>query len=173
MICQQLTRKVIDVAQDDSDESLISTFGRLVEAESRLTRLLGARLEAAHGLPLAWFEVLLRLSRSLDGRMTMTVLAEQISLTTGGVTRLVDRMQQAGLVERRPCDTDRRVIYAAVTPRGRDRLQESSAGHAAALREVFAPLGPAGRRTLDGLLDDLRTAPSDGGPTTPHGSTAR
>ncbi|GHE06962.1 MarR family winged helix-turn-helix transcriptional regulator [Klenkia taihuensis] len=139
------------------DDALISTFGRLVEVASRLTRSVGARLEAEHDLPLAWLEVLLRLTRSPDGRLTMAALADQISLTSGGGTRLVSRMVDAGLVERVPCPTDRRVVYASVTERGRERVAQAWSGHAAALREVFAPLGAAGLDAFDDLLDRLRT----------------
>src|SRR4051794_41588530 len=100
------------------DDALISTFGRLLEVQSRLERRLGADLEARCNLPHAWFEVLVRLSRSDDDRLTMGSLAEEISLTTGGVTRLVDRMQTAGYVQRVPCPTDRRGSWAPPPPAG-------------------------------------------------------
>jgi MarR family transcriptional regulator, 2-MHQ and catechol-resistance regulon repressor len=138
------------------DDALISTFGRLLEAQSRLERRLGADLEARCHLPHAWFEVLLRLGRSDAGRLTMGSLAEQISLTTGGVTRLVDRMDAAGYVERVPCPTDRRVSYAALTDAGRAKLDEAARVHAANLRAVFAAFSDGDRRTLDDLLDRLR-----------------
>jgi MarR family 2-MHQ and catechol resistance regulon transcriptional repressor len=138
------------------DDALISTFGRLLEAQSRLERRLGADLEARCDLPHAWFEVLVRLGRSEAGRLTMGSLAEQISLTTGGVTRLVDRMEAAGYVERVPCPTDRRVSYAALTDAGRAKLEEAAQVHAANLRAVFAAFSDDDRRTLDDLLDRLR-----------------
>ena len=55
----------------------------------------------------------------------MGALAQQVALTTGGVTRLVDRMISAGLVERVPCPTDRRVLFAALTPAGEAKLDEA------------------------------------------------
>lgn len=138
------------------DDALITTFGRLVEAQSRLERLLSAQLETRCDLPHAWFEVLVRLGRSDAGRLTMGSLAEQISLTTGGVTRLVDRMESAGYVERVPCPADRRVSYAALTDAGRTKLDEAAPVHAANLRTVFAALSDEERDTLDVLLDRLR-----------------
>ena len=138
------------------DDALITTFGRLVEAQSRLERRLGADLEARCDLPHAWFEVLVRLGRSEAGRLTMGSLAEQVSLTTGGVTRLVDRMEAAGYVERVPCPTDRRVSYASLTGRGRAKLDEAAQVHAANLRSVFAAFSDEDRGTLDALLDRLR-----------------
>ena len=138
------------------EDALISTFGRLVEVQARLERRLGADLEARFGLPHAWFEVLVRLSRSEDGRLTMGSLAEQVTLTTGGVTRLIDRMETAGLVERVACATDRRVSYAAVTDAGRAKLDEAAQVHAANLRSVFAAFSDEERETFDALLDRLR-----------------
>ncbi len=143
------------------DDALITTFGRLLEVQSRLERRLGAELEARCNLPHAWFEVLVRLGRSEDGRLTMGSLAEQVSLTTGGVTRLIDRMESAGLVARVPCPTDRRVAYAALTDAGRAKLDEAAPVHAANLRSVFAAFSNEERRTLDTLLDRLRAVDPD------------
>lgn len=138
------------------DDALISTFGRLLEAQSRLERRLGADLEARCNLPHAWFEVLVRVGRSDAGRLTMGSLAEQISLTTGGVTRLVDRMEAAGYVERVPCRTDRRVAYAVLTDAGRAKLDEAAQVQAANLQGIFAAFSDEDHRTLDDLLDRLR-----------------
>ena len=142
-----------------ADDALITTFGRLVEVQSRLERRLGADLEARCGLPHAWFEVLVRLARSENGQLTMGALAEQVTLTTGGVTRLVDRMDAAGYVERLPCPTDRRVAFAAITEAGRKKLSEASEVHAANLREVFDGFSTRELGLLNGLLDRLRAAP--------------
>ena len=138
------------------DDALITTFGRLLEAQHRLERRLGADLEARCNLPHAWFEVLVRLGRSEAGRLTMGSLAQEVSLTTGGVTRLIDRMATAGYVERVPCPTDRRVSFASLTDRGRAKLDEAAQVHAVNLRSVFAGFSDADRSTLDALLDRLR-----------------
>ena len=150
---------------DGRGDALLSTFGRLVEVQSRLERRLGADLEARCSLPHAWFEVLLRLGRSRDDRLPMGLLAEQISLTSGGVTRLVDRMQAAGYVDRVPCPTDRRVSYAALTAAGRAKLEEAAPVVATNLRAAFADLGDDDRGRLDVLLDRLREV-ADPAPTT-------
>jgi DNA-binding MarR family transcriptional regulator len=140
------------------DDALVTTFGRLLEVQSRLERRLGAELEARCDLPLAWFEVLVRLGRSAESRLTMGSLAGQVSLTTGGVTRLVDRMESAGLVTRVPCPSDRRVSYAVLTDAGRAMLDEAAPVHAAGLRSAFAPFSDEERATFDALLDRLRAA---------------
>jgi MarR family 2-MHQ and catechol resistance regulon transcriptional repressor len=145
-----------------SDDALITTFGRLIEAHGRLERRLGAELEARCDLPLAWFEVLVRLGRSDGGRLTMGALAAQVTLTTGGVTRLVDRMEAAGYVTRVPCPADRRVAYAAITKAGHRKLAEASEVHGANLRETFGEFSDRELTVLDRLLDRLRavTAPA-------------
>lgn len=141
------------------DDPLISTFGRLVEVYSRLERSLGSALQEATGLPHTWFEVLVRLTRS-DGRLTMGGLAGQIALTTGGVTRLTDRMESSGLVRRVPCPTDRRVSYITLTDAGRAKLEQAAEVHAANLRQTFTGFSDRERATLDTLLDRLRAVDS-------------
>ncbi|MEV0186232.1 MarR family transcriptional regulator [Streptomyces sp. NPDC050625] len=142
------------------DDRLITTFGRLLEATSRLERRLGAAMEEESGLPHAWFEVMIRLARSQDGQLTMSALADQIALTSSGLTRLIDRIRSAGYVERRPCPTDRRVVYAAITEAGRDVLDRAAVGHARNLRNTFAAFEEADLAGLDALLDRLRDAAS-------------
>jgi DNA-binding MarR family transcriptional regulator len=139
-----------------ADDALVTTFGRLLEAQSSLERRLGVELEARCGLALARFEVLVRLARSENEQLTMSALAEQVSLTTSGITRLVDRMATAGFVERVPDPSDRRVSYARLTTAGGEKLAEALPVHAANLREVFAGFSEADLRTLDALLDRLR-----------------
>ena len=140
-------------------DPLVTTFGRLLEATHVLQARLGPELEAASGLDLTWLEVLLRLSRSPEGLLTMGELSRQIALTSGGVTRLVDRMTAAGLVERRPCASDRRVLYAASTDAGRDLLAPALARHQDGLRAAFAGWSDDEVARLDALLDRLRTLP--------------
>jgi len=141
------------------DDPLVTTFGRLLEATHRLEDRLGRDLAATSDLPMTWFEVLLRLSRSKDGELTMGELSDQLALTTGGVTRLIDRISAAGYVERRPCATDRRVLFTAITPEGRAVLTPALRGHLASLREVFAAFSATDLSRLDTLLDRLRDAP--------------
>ena len=142
----------------DADQALITTFGRLVEAYSGLGQQLGRSLEQQSGIPHTWFEVLLRISRADRGQISMGALAQQVALTTGGITRLLDRMIAAGLVERVPCPTDRRVYFAALTDQGRAKLEEAATVHAANLRQAFAGFTADDLRTFDDLLDRLRTA---------------
>ncbi len=138
------------------DDRLITTFGLLAEAYSATERRVGPAMESATGLPHTWFEVLIRLARSDGGQLTMGALAEEVALTSGGVTRLVDRMIGAGLVERRSSPRDRRVTHAAITGPGRTALDRAAVVHARTLREVFAGFSDRDLSALDGLLDRLR-----------------
>ena len=139
-----------------ADEALITTYGRLVEAHAHLGKQLGRSLEREAGMPHTWFEVLLRIERADGGRISMGALAEQVALTSGGITKMVDRMIGAGLVLRLPSLTDRRVSFAELTAAGQDALGRAKAVHARDLREVFSSLSEPDLLTLDRLLDQLR-----------------
>lgn len=135
----------------------ITLMGLLLETHAKLTRVLSAALEEACGIPLTWFDVLIRLGRTPGRRMTMSQLAAQVSLTTGGVTRLVDRIAEAGYVERQNCPSDRRSVYVALTAVGTDKLQEATATHLEDLeRHLLEPLDADERAALASTLRKLR-----------------
>lgn len=113
----------------------ITTFGRLVETHAKLTHLLAREMEAAIGLPLLWYGVLLHLGRSPGGRRPIGDLINATAFTSGGVTRLVDRMEGAGLVERSACPSDRRVQWVGLTEKGRDVLERATAVHVQGIQE--------------------------------------
>jgi MarR family transcriptional regulator, 2-MHQ and catechol-resistance regulon repressor len=138
------------------DEPLLTTFGRLVEAHGRLNKQLGRSLEAQAGIPYTWFEVLLRIGRSEGSRLSMSALAEQVVLTSGGVTRLVDRMIEAELVQRVPCPSDRRVWFVTLTEPGEAALSRAATVHVEDLKQVFRAFSEPDLRRLDTLLDRLR-----------------
>ncbi|MFJ8931508.1 MarR family winged helix-turn-helix transcriptional regulator [Streptomyces sp. NPDC102364] len=140
------------------DDRLITTFGRLLEAANRLEQQLGTAMQDNSGLPQVWFEVLIRLARTEGGQLTMGALAEDVVLTTSGISRLVDRIAAAGYIERRPCPTDRRVSYAAITEAGREAVESAAIAHSDNLRKVFATFDERELQLLDGLLDRLRGA---------------
>jgi DNA-binding MarR family transcriptional regulator len=109
----------------------------LLRAYSSLAKRLDARLENEHGMPLTSYEVLHRLQDCQDGRMRMCDLAEQAQLSRSGLTRLVDRLERDGLLERCSCDHDARGAYACLTASGRDRLIAARVTHLAVVREQF------------------------------------
>ena len=109
----------------------------LLRAHASSTRALSAALEAKHGLTINDYEALLHLSRAADGRMRRVDLAQQLLLTASGVTRLLEGLERAGLVDRVTCDDDRRVAYAVLTAAGRKRLEAASKSHLAGVRVLF------------------------------------
>jgi MarR family transcriptional regulator, 2-MHQ and catechol-resistance regulon repressor len=124
-------------AVDLQHHPLLTTMGLLVEANAGLVRTLERHLESECGLSMQWFEVLLRLVRTPGHRLRMSDLAAQTTLSASGLTRAVDRLQAAGLVERQACPTDRRSSYAALTESGRSRIIASLPVHLAQLQEAF------------------------------------
>ena len=121
-----------------SDQALgAQTFVSLLRAHMAVTRQLNAQLNVRHGLTLSDFEVLLRLARAPDRRMRRVDLAEEVLLTASGITRLLDGLERAGLVERASCATDRRVVYAVITDAGLAKLREAAATHFAEVEELF------------------------------------
>lgn len=142
----------------------LTTWLTLVHAYSVLVDLLEDDLRNAADLDLGWLEVLVQLTSSQDGRLTMQELARSVVLSKSGVTRLVDRMEEAGLVERQACPTDRRSTYAAITPAGRTALRDALPRHLESLTGRFtgvlttAELGML-RTTLQKLLDAHGFAP--------------
>jgi DNA-binding MarR family transcriptional regulator len=115
----------------------LDAWARLLQGHAATTRALSGTLLAEHGLTLNAYEALLRLARADDGRMRRVDLAEQLTLTASGVTRLLDGLEAAGYVERAACSSDRRVVYAVITDVGRERFETASESHLAAVRALF------------------------------------
>jgi DNA-binding MarR family transcriptional regulator len=111
----------------------VRAWTRLLHAHAATTRLLSADLQAEHGLTINDYEALLRLSRAEDGRMKRVDLARSLVLTPSGVTRLLEGLEDAGLVKRAACATDRRVTYAELTNAGRKKLEAASRSHVASV----------------------------------------
>jgi DNA-binding MarR family transcriptional regulator len=128
-----------------TDEEAAAWVGFL-RSHATLVRELDATLTEAHGLPLSSFEVLLRLSREPEGMQRMSDLADAVWLSRSGITRLIDRLERDGLVERRACPSDARGSFAALTPTGRARLEEARTTHVADVRERFLSRFDAGEQ---------------------------
>jgi len=109
----------------------------LLRAHACLAKRLDAELDRAHRLPLTSFEVLHHLEEASSGRMRMCDLAEQAQLSRSGLTRLVDRLERDGLLERCSCSHDARGSYACLTAAGRERLEEARVTHLRVVREAF------------------------------------
>jgi DNA-binding MarR family transcriptional regulator len=126
------------VRTDSPDEARLEAWRLLLMAHARLVDVLGDELEAAHGLPLTWYDVLVNLRAAPEHALRMNDLADAVLLSRSGLTRLVDRMTAAGLVERRTCASDRRGQLAALTPAGRAALRAAAPTHMRGVAEHFA-----------------------------------
>jgi DNA-binding MarR family transcriptional regulator len=119
------------------DREELAAWRGMLRVHFDLTRELDAELTDRHGLPLTSYEVLLFLADSPDGRMRMSELADSVLLSRSGLTRLVDRLERDGLLERERCEEDARGYFAAITDRGRDVFAEARRTHLAGVRERF------------------------------------
>src|SRR4051812_118630 len=99
----------------------------MLRAHAALAKALDVQLEAAHGLQLSSYEVLMYLADAEDERMRMCDLASSILLSRSGLTRLVDRLAREGLIERVACSDDARGQFAKPTPAGREKLAAAPA----------------------------------------------
>ena len=138
----------------DLSDPRFTAVGLFTEAYTGLTNRFAAQFDE-HRLSGVEFEVLMRLARSPGNRLRMTDLAGQTSLSTSGVTRVVDRMDRDGLVRREACASDRRSSYAVITDAGRQRLDEVLPGHLALVQQWF--IGQLSPEQLDVMLESLRT----------------
>lgn len=144
-------------AQPSYLDDRITRFGMLAEGFSRLQRELERSLRSDSGLSLAWFEVMLRLGRSPHHELMMSELADQLAITSGGVTRLVDRLIEAGYVERMACPEDRRVHWARLTKDGRAKLDSATRTHLDELQSrYFDRLSPDELDIITEVMDRLR-----------------
>jgi DNA-binding MarR family transcriptional regulator len=115
----------------------LAAWGGFLRGHAQIVRALDAELEAEHGLPLTSYDVLINLSLAPNRRLRMFELADAIVLSRSGLTRLVDRLERDGLVEREPGEADRRQIYARLTDRGFEVLEEATPTHIAGVKERF------------------------------------
>ena len=134
---------------------------RFLRAHAALTRELGARLEAEHGLTMSDFDVLIQLYHAPDHAMRRIDIARQVLLTASGITRLLDGLERCGLVAKRSCESDARVSYAVLTDEGLRKVEAARNSHNADIDELFgAALAPNEREQLADLLSRLPLAPT-------------
>jgi DNA-binding MarR family transcriptional regulator len=109
-----------------------------LESSQALVDLLDADLQQASGISLRWYDVLVHLEEAPECRLRMSELARSIVASTSGLTRVVDGMEQAGLVRRERPPTDRRAIEVVPTPKGIDVLNAARPLHRHAIQQHFS-----------------------------------
>ena len=148
--------------------------GRLSDAELRawqaflhahhqVVRRLDAELRAEHDLPLNGYDVLLRLARAPQRSLRMSDLAERVLMSPSGLTRVVDRLVEAGLVRRERSAGDARVMLASLTDEGRRVGRRAARTHLRGIREHFT-----GQLTGAQLREVATALETITGPHQPH-----
>jgi DNA-binding MarR family transcriptional regulator len=145
----------------------------LARAVLVVPRVLDAEMLESQGLNITEYNVLMNLSEAADHSLRMSELANFVSITVSGLTRVVERLSRRGLVDRVRAETDGRGLVAVLTPAGLDRLRQAWPSHLAAVRRhVIDHLGDLDLVSLAEALANIasaevgppvrRTAPSRG-----------
>jgi DNA-binding MarR family transcriptional regulator len=138
-------------------------WGALTRTHAAIVGRLQEALAGADLPPLPWYEILATVSEAPAERMKMGDLAEALVITRGGLTKLVDRLVKAGLLERTFCETDRRVSYATLLPAGRELLDEMRPVVVGELEIAFAArLSAAEADALRETLERVRVSACGG-----------
>jgi DNA-binding MarR family transcriptional regulator len=117
---------------------LADTWGALLKVHAALVPRLDRELQETHGLPLTWYDVLLELNSSPEGRLTMGQLGSVTAVSRTRVSRVVDELVRAGLVTREANPHDGRSAFASLTPTGRATLHKAAPTYVAAVHREFA-----------------------------------
>ncbi len=155
-----------------ADDPRLGAWRSFLEAHARLARRLDDELRAGHGVSLAEYDALLQLARAPGRRLRMNQLADRVILSRSGITRLVDRLEAAGLVTRVSCPTDARGAEAVLTDAGLERLRAAARTHLAGIERYFVDVvDPADLPTIERALGAVARRACPGGGPPDAGST--
>jgi len=144
-----------------SSQPRIDAWRAVVTSHAAVTERVQKALAAADLPPISWYEVLAAVKRSPTGRPRMSELAEWLTLSRGGITKLVDRLQDAGCIERVSCSQDRRSLQAELTPAGEKLLAERKAVYEGELERHLAHLTPEEAELIAGALQKVTGSTCD------------
>jgi DNA-binding MarR family transcriptional regulator len=151
------------IAASRLEGTALEAWRSYLRSHASILRLLDAELAAAHGMTTRDYEVLLYLSQAPERRLPMSALAERTMLTRSGITRLVDGLVAAELIERVSCPSDARVSYAQLTDDGYEKLRQAGCTHVASIRRLFLEhFAPEEMDQLASLLGRLPGAQGSG-----------
>lgn len=159
VIDKTLSDEACDTAIGEGFSELeMDAWAGFLRAHATLVRELDDELTRTHDLPLSSYDVLVQLATAPGDEMRMSQLADAVLLSRSGLSRLVARLVDQGLVERRECASDGRGAFATLTDEGRRRLDEARETHRSGVRKRFLSrlsdaqqrqLGAAWKRILD------------------------
>lgn len=140
------------------DDLGVSTWSVLLRAHAAVVRVIEREVEEATGLPLSWYDVLLELDAAAEGRLRMQELAGRVVLSRTRVSRVVDEIARAGMVEKQSDPADGRATLAVITDRGRRELRRAAPVYLDRIQVHFAahltpPQLRAVRDSLQRVLD--------------------
>jgi DNA-binding MarR family transcriptional regulator len=124
-------------ASAELDPRELAAWRGMLRVHAALVKALDAELVAEHDLPLSSYEVLITLQAAPGHRCRMAELADRVLLSRSGMTRLVDRLEREGLLERDTCSSDGRGCFAVLTPAGDELLARARPTHLNGVRERF------------------------------------
>jgi DNA-binding MarR family transcriptional regulator len=122
---------------NELSDTELGAWRGFLRVHSALAKQLDAELSAQHALPLSSYEVLITLQAAPGRRCRMAELADRVLLSRSGTTRLVDRLEREGLLERDTCSDDGRGTYAVLTAKGDELLARARPTHLAGVRQRF------------------------------------
>lgn len=144
---------------DVPDADVVSWWGLVIEGFHRTHRHVGRGVLASVGLTQAPAEVLLRLVRTPGHRLPMSQVARECALSSGGFTKVADKLVHLGLMCRVPSEQDRRVTYAELSDKGVRVARDVESATAEALRaHLVSVLGAHEARALGEVMRRLRDA---------------
>jgi DNA-binding MarR family transcriptional regulator len=118
-------------------ETHLGAWRAVLNAHTSVVAHAEEALAAAELPSLAWYDVLWAIRRAPKRRIRMAELASSLTISRGGLTKLADRLENAGLIRREPADTDGRGLYAVLTAEGNTLLRRMWPVYSRALRESF------------------------------------
>lgn len=145
-----------DEAARAANSTLVHDFGLLIKSATRLEQRIDTALRRECGISHTMLEVLIRLYRQPGEQVSQRRLADDLTLTSGGTTRLIDRMEEAGLVRRLPSPEDRRSVLVEPTEPGHEVFLRASAVHARVVERHFVkPVDPKDYARLTRALSEI------------------
>jgi DNA-binding MarR family transcriptional regulator len=134
----------------------LAAWRSFLRAHAQLSRVLETELVAEHPISLGAYDVLVQLAEAPERRLRMAELADAVLLSRSGVTRLVDRLEVAGMVTRERFDGDGRGVVAVITKKGVDTLRAAARTHLAGVVQHFVEhMNPAELDTFSQLCARL------------------
>ena len=127
----------VDTAAEQLTPVELGAWRGMLRVHAALVKSLDAELSAAHELPLSSYEVLITLESAPGRKLRMSELADSVLLSRSGMTRLVDRLERDGLLERDHCTADGRGCFAVLAAKGLEAVASARRTHLGGVRERF------------------------------------